>query len=160
MLFFSSGWIKERCTVGFLSDEDHIQKNSGSVHQSGNPQCGLTDLHKFQSVAANEVGIIQDHVIVRMSLVDEWSIQEAVAVGQIEYEPFKFSRISRSITRNPGRPGNTVSDTNPPKYHFDVPGKTSRFRYSNRKNIMFIRENVSFDTEPRSLNLRDRGYQP
>lgn len=83
--------------------------------------------------AAREVGIVEDHVIVRMDLDDEWSIQEAliecnrhrdrsdevklheaqvlesikherlrereiihgrqeaVAVGQTEYEPFKFS---------------------------------------------------------------------
>ncbi|QDU16902.1 ParB-like nuclease domain protein [Gimesia maris] len=92
----------------------------------------IVDGHKrFQ--AAREVGIVEDHVIVRMDLDDEWSIQEAliecnrhrdrsaevkhhesqvlaaikqerlrereiiqgrqeaVAVGQTEYEPFKFS---------------------------------------------------------------------
>ncbi|WP_417391985.1 ParB N-terminal domain-containing protein [Gimesia sp.] len=92
----------------------------------------IVDGHKrFQ--AAKEVGIVEDHVIVRMDLDDEWSIQEAliecnrhrdrstevklheaqvlesikherlrereiiqgrqeaVTVGQTEYEPFKFS---------------------------------------------------------------------
>ena len=92
----------------------------------------IVDGHKrFQ--AAREVGIVEDHVIVRLDLNDEWSIQEAliecnrhrdrseevkhheaqvlaaikqerlrerelvtgrqeaVAVSQTEYEPFKFS---------------------------------------------------------------------